>query len=84
VSAEDIRLRKGFSAVRLDGGAVRIRVKTDSGASVRSVNGDPIPTFRAVELSAVEWVDLIATVSAGGLDRFERAVDLHMGPAGDA
>jgi hypothetical protein len=81
VSVEDIQLRKGFSAVRLDGGAVRIRVRVKEGDSFSSRISDTLDHFREVELSAVEWVDLIATVSAGGLDRFERAVDLHMGPA---
>lgn len=79
MTVEDIQLRKGFSAVRLDGGAVRIRVQT--GTFQPTSQTTPIPTYREVELSAAEWVDLIATVSAGGLERFDRAVDLHMGPA---
>lgn len=89
----ELGTRKGFYFQRLEGGRVRIRVQVGQTIVVSNAGQESdvltereyIPSFREVELTAAEWVDVVTAVSDRPADATTHllAVDLHMGEAGD-
>lgn len=87
VEHEPIGTRKGFSFTRTPRAGVLVRVKVgerEAPADARTGTEviQALGVYREVELTAAEWIDVIATVSAEGLDTgsLAAAVELHMGP----
>jgi hypothetical protein len=85
-----IGTRKGFSFTRTPRAGVLVRVKVgDREPDSTMSTTPPIPVYREVELTAAEWIGVVATVSASGGETLapsvlSAAINLHMGsPAED-